>query len=127
MTKKSLLRRIDRLVKRLLSNENALVAEPTPEAVAVATQPISSIRSRELAHFAGEIVSVTPSQAGQPPDCHVEVADATGRIRLIWMGRQLIPGIDVGRTIRVSGRVATINQHLVIFNPAYAIEAREED
>lgn len=127
MIRKRLVRRVRRLVERLLTNDDALLADPDADVVAVPAQPISSIQARELAHVRGEIVSIYPSPPGQPLDCQVDVFDGTGHVRLIWMGRQRIPGVDVGTTVRVSGRVAALNQRLVIYNPAYTIEAREDD
>ena len=49
----------------------------------------------------------------QPPD--------RGRIELVWLGRDTIPGIEPGSTVAVEGRVAVRRGRATLFNPRYEL------
>ena len=49
----------------------------------------------------------------QPPD--------RGRIELVWLGRDAIPGIEPGSTVAVEGRVAVRRGRATLFNPRYEL------
>ena len=51
-----------------------------------------------------------------------ELFDGTDGVTLVWMGRRRIPGIEPGRTLRVSGRVAVRDGRKVIYNPYYELQ-----
>lgn len=51
----------------------------------------------------------------------VEVADSTGPIQLVFVGRKAIPGIECGVTLRAHGRVSIRRGHRIMYNPAYEI------
>ena len=51
-----------------------------------------------------------------------ELFDGTDGITLVWMGRRRIPGIEPGRTLRASGRVAVRDGRKVIYNPYYELQ-----
>lgn len=51
----------------------------------------------------------------------VEVADSTGPIQLVFVGRKAIPGIECGVILRAHGRVSIRRGHRVMYNPAYEI------
>ncbi|MGA8046172.1 MAG: OB-fold nucleic acid binding domain-containing protein [Dermatophilaceae bacterium] len=51
----------------------------------------------------------------------VEVADSTGAIQLVFVGRKAIPGIECGVTLRAHGRVSIRRGHRLMYNPAYEI------
>lgn len=53
-----------------------------------------------------------------------EVYDGTASVDVVWLGRRSIPGIEVGRCLQVSGRIAIKNNKRVLFNPRY--ELRED-
>ncbi|KAB7742417.1 DNA-binding protein [Nostocoides sp. F2B08] len=56
----------------------------------------------------------------------VEVADATGAIQLVFVGRKAIPGIECGVTLRAHGRVSIRRGHRIMYNPAYEIVPHRE-
>ena len=50
-----------------------------------------------------------------------ELYDGTDSVRLIWLGRRSIPGVETGRTVKAKGRLAMKDGHKVIYNPDYEL------
>lgn len=48
--------------------------------------------------------------------------DGTDEIKLVWIGRRKIPGLEAGRKIRVTGRVGEWEGRKVMFNPVYELQ-----
>jgi len=110
------LRRILRFVRRLFARSDDIVEEEPNQS---GPTPISSIKIKDKVHLVG----VIDSTVSTPGAWEAELHDATGHVTLVWMGRESIPGIDVGTVMHVWGRVAAKESHLVIYNPVYAIQA----
>lgn len=56
-------------------------------------------------------------------------AERPGRgpaIRLLWLGRRRIQGVDAGTSVRFSGMLSTVQGEPTIYNPRYEILAKEE-
>jgi hypothetical protein len=51
----------------------------------------------------------------------VQVFDETGGLRLLFLGRKQIPGVECGAVIRATGRVGRFRGHLAIANPVYEL------
>jgi amino acid transporter len=51
----------------------------------------------------------------------VQIFDDTGGMRLLFLGRKQIPGLECGSVIRATGRVGRFRGHLAIANPAYEL------
>lgn len=104
------------------------LTSPTPGQTSSATepadqddQPIQSCREREKVTVTGRIASVTPARAGQDPSLTIEVADPSGSVSAVWLGRRSIPGIEAGRTVRLEGRVSRRSGDLTLYNPRYEL------
>jgi hypothetical protein len=50
-----------------------------------------------------------------------QIYDETGGLRLLFMGRTQIPGLECGALIRATGRVGRYRGHLAIANPVYEL------
>ncbi|HZM64931.1 MAG TPA: OB-fold nucleic acid binding domain-containing protein [Nakamurella sp.] len=48
-----------------------------------------------------------------------ELFDGTEGVQLIWLGRRSIPGVEPGRTLNVTGRIAIRDGQKIIYNPDY--------
>lgn len=48
------------------------------------------------------------------------------RLRIVWLGRRRVPGIEAGAQIRVEGMLARGKDMPTIFNPRYEILSRQE-
>lgn len=99
--------------------------------------PVSQLpeKGRVLCH--GSIESVTYMPADQTAAFIAIVVDSDrprpgppsgkGRLRVVWLGRRRVPGIDAGTEVRLEGML-THNQGLpTIFNPRYEILSRQEN
>jgi hypothetical protein len=49
----------------------------------------------------------------------VELFDDTGGIRLLFLGRTVIPGLVPGARVRATGRVGEFKGHLALANPRW--------
>lgn len=111
-----------RLSRRLTSSNAELVTEQLAhEAEAAGCQQIQGVRVRDRVHLRGTVQAITLSPEIDKGGLDVDLDDGTGRITLVWMGRRLIPGIDVGRRIDVWGTLTISEGRRVIFNPAYQL------
>jgi hypothetical protein len=50
-----------------------------------------------------------------------------GRLRVIWLGRRRVPGIDAGTEVRLDGMLAVRDGVPTMFNPRYEILSRQEN
>ena len=50
-----------------------------------------------------------------------------GRLRVVWLGRRRIPGIDAGTELRLEGMVTVRTGLPTMFNPRYEILSRLEE
>lgn len=66
-----------------------------------------------------KIVAIRPQD--QPPAVEIELADPSGAINVVWLGRRKIPGIVAGRTMKVCGRLTCNTDKPTIFNPRYEL------
>ena len=49
------------------------------------------------------------------------------RLRVVWLGRRRIPGIDAGTELRLQGMVTVRDGLPTMFNPRYEILSRQEE
>jgi len=54
-------------------------------------------------------------------------AEQRGRLRVIWLGRRRIPGIDAGTELKLEGMLTVREGMPTIFNPRYEILSRQEN
>ncbi|MFK0040730.1 hypothetical protein ACIQTW_12920 [Paenarthrobacter sp. NPDC090517] len=48
------------------------------------------------------------------------------RLRVIWLGRTRVPGIEAGVELRLNGMVTQVDGLPAMFNPRYEILSRQE-
>ena len=49
------------------------------------------------------------------------------RLRVVWLGRRRIPGVDAGTELRLEGMVTMRDGLPTMFNPRYEILSRQEE
>lgn len=76
-------------------------------------------RSRVTLRGTIEVLTVRPRE--DTPWLEAEFSDGTGRVRLIWMGRHQIPGIEAGRELVVRGRISVSDGVRRLYNPDYEL------
>lgn len=116
-----------RALGRLTSAPSDLESDDLRETSArLGGTPICDLRDRELACVSGTVrsVSVRP-RADETPALVVDLDDGSRTLRLVWLGRRQIAGIEPGRFLVARGRVCLNREVPTIFNPAY--ELRDAD
>lgn len=118
------------------------LADPAPDGVPrhhAGTLPISQLPDKGRVTCRGRIESVTFLPADQAAAFSAMVSDAEpgkasaqagarrGRLRVVWLGRRRVPGIEAGAEIRLDGMLSTNNGLPTMFNPRYEILSRQEN
>ncbi len=69
-----------------------------------------------------------PSPAARPRRRPAPAASGPkDRLRVVWLGRRRIPGVDAGTELRLQGMVTVRDGLPTMFNPRYEILSRQED
>ncbi len=91
--------------------------------------PISALPERGRVLCQGFIESVTYVPASQVAAFTATVVDHAGhgRLRVIWLGRRRVPGIDPGTEVRMEGMLTVREGVPTMFNPRYEILSRQEN
>ena len=105
-----------------------------------AITPIDQLPDKGRVLCEGHVESVTFVPADRTAEFSAQLADAdaghpgpgTGRgraprLRIVWLGRRRVPGIEAGALLRVEGMLARGKDLPTIFNPRYEILSREEN
>lgn len=109
-------------LRRLTSDEGELeAAELSLDTAAAGADRVADCRSGAIVNVRGKLRMVQ----FLPPDglCALiaELYDGTDAVELIWLGRRAIPGIEAGRPLCASGRVALRDGRKAIYNPHYRL------
>lgn len=84
--------------------------------------PLTSLPGRCRATVCGTLRSVTVEPSATTCTVEAELFDGSGSVRLRWIGRQSIAGIEPGRQVKVTGTVSRCSDGArVIYNPAYEL------
>jgi hypothetical protein len=113
-----------RLLRRLTASEQELESE---EVRRDSAKPgcvfAEGVHRGELVNLAGRLRTVVYTPRTNLPTLEAELYDGTDVVTLIFLGRRHIAGIEPGRALTASGRVAVRDGRKVIYNPHYALEA----
>ena len=110
------------LLRRMLSSHQELVAgEREQEAVGAGATPIRDLQPHTMGTVQGTVSMLTLNPRSGSAWLEAELHDGTGSLKLIWMGRRVIPGIIPGVKMRVEGRITLHEGNPAIFNPAYEL------
>jgi hypothetical protein len=69
-------------------------------------------------------VSSSGAHAGAP---RRHASGTKDRLRVVWLGRRRIPGVDAGTELRLEGMVTVREGLPTMFNPRYEILSRQEE
>jgi hypothetical protein len=103
--------------------------------------PLSQLPVKGRVTCRGWIESVTYVPTDQTAEFSAIVSDADarhrgtgaftggspGRLRVVWLGRRRVPGIDAGTEVRLEGMLSTVQGLPTMFNPRYEILSRQEN
>lgn len=112
-----------KLVRKLTSDVAELDAEDLSEqAQAGGAQRACDCRLGQSVTVLGRIRSVELCPDTDTATLKAELFDGTDEVTLVWLGRRRIPGIEPGRTLKVSGRIGDRDGHKVLYNPYYELQ-----
>lgn len=69
----------------------------------------------------GRLRSVVYTPRENVATLEAELFDGSGAIRLVWLGRRRIAGVEPGRFLMAKGRLAEQDGELVLYNPWYEL------
>lgn len=115
---------MSRMVRRLTSDVSDLDADDltAESARSGCTRASDCTGTGEAITVKGRLRSVEICPRDSVATLEAELYDGTDGVTLVWMGRRRIPGIEPGRTLRASGRVAVRDGRKVIYNPYYELQ-----
>lgn len=82
---------------------------------------IGEIQWRKRAEVVGRVTGIRVAPKKSSPLVEIEIWDETGGVRLQFIGRREIAGLEVGSTLRAEGMVGELDGKLTILNPSYEI------
>src|SRR5215211_6532715 len=113
---------LQRALRRLASSNAELESEDLQRKVREeGAVPIQSCEDRQRVRLTGTVSAVTITPRAGHPALEVELRDGSGAVTLVWLGRRQIPGIDAGRTLKVSVRISCHEGKRLIYNPRYEL------
>ena len=78
--------------------------------------------SGEIVKVRGTIRVIRLRPQTSVPMYEVELWDGSGSITLLWLGRQTVPGVTIGRDLVAEGRMSRSPQgQPAIYNPRYSL------
>ena len=96
------------------------IYEPVGHHAKSATK-IGDIQWRKRAEVVGRVTGIRVAPKKSSPLVEIEIWDETGGVRLQFIGRRGIAGLEVGSTLRAEGMVGEEDGKLTILNPSYEI------
>ncbi|MGH3872862.1 MAG: OB-fold nucleic acid binding domain-containing protein [Pseudonocardiaceae bacterium] len=112
-----------RLIRRLTSDTSELDADDLSRRVEqTGARRASECGYGEAVTVLGRLRSVEHCPRAAVATLEAELFDGSEGITLVWLGRRRIPGIEPGRTVRASGRIAVRDGRKVLYNPYYELQ-----
>lgn len=116
---------IRRFLDRLSSaegEEQQRFAEPGGHSEASECTRICDCADRQIVQVTGTLRSVALRPRAGVPALEAELYDGSAALDVVWLGRRAIAGIEPGRTLIASGRIAMNRGRPVLFNPKYELQ-----
>lgn len=85
-------------------------------------RPIGQVRPQERIMVCGEILSGTAMALRGCPACRYVLADGTGELDLMFLGRVEVRGLEKGRQCTAEGTAAIRDDRIVLWNPRYQLK-----
>ncbi|HYH75956.1 MAG TPA: hypothetical protein VD841_00410 [Arthrobacter sp.] len=82
-------------------------------------ESVTYVPADQTAAFTAIVTDSEGPRAGSPP--------ATGRLRVIWLGRRRVPGVNAGTEVRLEGMLTRSQGLPTMFNPRYELLSRQEN
>lgn len=86
--------------------------------------PINACQRGQEITACGVLNSVMVRPRAGAPTLEADLFDGTGHMKLVWLGRRQIAGIEAGRAIIIRGRMTCNDDDVTVFNPRYELRPR---
>jgi two-component system, OmpR family, sensor histidine kinase KdpD len=87
--------------------------------------PISGVRGQDRARVTGTIISARTTAFGSSLGYRCVLADGTGELDLLFLGRPALAGLTAGARCSIEGVVAARGARLAVWNPRYELQPAE--
>src|SRR4051794_2411893 len=115
---------VRRFFRRVMATAEELDAEEVQrDTVPSGCTPARGGRRGQLVTVTGRLRTVVYTPRTNLPTLEADLYDGSDLVRLVWLGRRHIAGIEPGRSITARGRIAVRDDRKVIYNPYYELEA----
>jgi hypothetical protein len=84
--------------------------------------PIGGVTWRSRVRVRGRVKAIRVQPWNGSPALEITLADETGGLLVIFLGRRSIGGIDLGRIMEVEGMTGSQRGYLAILNPIYELK-----
>jgi hypothetical protein len=113
-----------RFFRRFFASAEELDAEELQrDAAESGSHRACDVKPGQLVNVTGRLRTVVYTPRTTLPTLEADLYDGSDTVKLIWLGRRRIAGIEPGRAITVRGRIAVRDGHKVLYNPHYELEA----
>ncbi|WP_458778824.1 single stranded DNA-binding domain-containing protein [Arthrobacter sp. D3-16] len=85
-------------------------------------ESVTYVPADQTAAFSAIVTDADPRESGAGA-----AAGPGGRLRVVWLGRRRVPGIDAGTEVRLKGMLSRVDGLPTMFNPRYEILSRQEN
>jgi hypothetical protein len=114
--------RFRRALRRFGASSDELeAAELQEEAVEAGGTPIMRCTVGQQVCVSGTLRAVTLRPQGGVPSLEADLYDGSAKLKLVWLGRRKVGGIEPGRTIVAHGRLTDQRGVLTLYNPSYEL------
>jgi hypothetical protein len=80
---------------------------------------ITEVKPRTVARVAGIVEGIRVRPREGVPAIEAVVTDGSGSVTAVWLGRRLLPGLQLGRRLVLEGRLGGDPRSLQLMNPRY--------
>lgn len=120
-------RRLRAAAHALGSRAEYEASEERRRAVRAGTVPLAEVSPRTRARLSGVVRNVMLRASESVPVLEAELFDGSGSLRVLWIGRRRVGGVEPGRRMVVDGLVSTgTDGRRTLYNPRYDLIADEE-
>jgi hypothetical protein len=84
-------------------------------------ESVTFVPADQTAAFSAMVSDIDSRESG------AAAAGPRGRLRVVWLGRRRVPGIDAGTEVRLKGMLSRVDGLPTMFNPRYEILSRQEN
>jgi hypothetical protein len=85
-------------------------------------ESVTYVPADQTAAFSAIVSDADPREPGA-----AAAAGPRGRLRVVWLGRRRVPGIEAGTEVRLKGMLSRVDGLPTMFNPRYEILSRQEN